>query len=442
MKVLELKKDKLSRIYLCSENQSALNQAVDLYLLQMSSRIPGFRKVKSLSSLSTEIKQARIKALREKLASNISSICLEKLHDIFVSSIKDCCIDEPAYDPEISLKTQNDSEVIFEASFETFANDMNEQIKIPCVKKYIAKINEQDTQEIMEKEAKNQNVFEKAEEGYEMKEDDTAIIDMSVVINGKENELLTKFHTEKGNFVKDIQEKLIGAKKGQEILIDIAIPPDFLDKIFKAGLPHVSKMKKFMSKPLQYKIFVHEIRKRKVFKIDDEFATHLGFEKLEDLIKNIETKLSKRAEQISNTLVETEVINYLNENLTFDVPSKLLQHEKEFYKNKTQANKSKDNENSQNELDQNDEKKIDIDKIALQNVRFNTLMQRYINKHAQITQQEMRIMNYITKGKYNNNQIYHMISRDKFMQYLISNIEKFDEEEVSFNKISDLASQK
>jgi len=136
---------------------------------------------------------------------------------------------------------------------------------------------------------------------------------------GKEIErLLAKnfsFILGEGIFIPGFEEKIIGAKKGEEREFEIIFPADFKDK-------------ELAGKEVKFKILVKEIENIELPLIDDEFSKKISGKNLEDFKKQIYKDLLSQAIAKEERKFETKILKKILEGAEIDaLPETLVEAE-------------------------------------------------------------------------------------------------------------------
>lgn len=117
-------------------------------------------------------------------------------------------------------------------------------------------------------------------------------------------------------FSKEFFEKLVGAEKGRELIIDTEFPAEHINR-------------NIAGKKIPLNVVVTDIKKKKAPALDDEFAKDMGFESLEAFKKNITEVIAKSKKAEIEVAQKAEIMNRLVELHDFDVPESLVAKETE-----------------------------------------------------------------------------------------------------------------
>ena len=118
-------------------------------------------------------------------------------------------------------------------------------------------------------------------------------------------------------FIPGFEDQIIGMKIDEERDIKVKFPEEYFSKDL-AG------------KDATFKVKVHEIKKKELPELDDEFAKDVSeFDTLEELKKSIKDRLEKDNEQKQKYETEDAVIKAVCENVKVDIPSGMIETETE-----------------------------------------------------------------------------------------------------------------
>ncbi len=148
---------------------------------------------------------------------------------------------------------------------------------------------------------------------------DIAIIDFEGLLDGKpfEGGKAEKHELEIGSntFIPGFEDQVIGMKIDEEKDLNVTFPEDYFSKDL-AG------------KPVVFKVKLHEIKKKELPKMDDEFAKDVSeFDTLEELKNNIKDRLQKENDEKAKYETEDAAIKAVCDNVKLDIPSGMLETE-------------------------------------------------------------------------------------------------------------------
>ena len=112
--------------------------------------------------------------------------------------------------------------------------------------------------------------------------------------------------------IEGFEEKLIGMKKGETRTLKLPFPKDYFEKDL-AG------------KESEFTCTVHEIKTKKLPKLDDELAKTVGFDSVVDLKTKAKEQLVSEKKGEVERKFRSDILSALIEKNTFDVPESLVQ---------------------------------------------------------------------------------------------------------------------
>ena len=118
-----------------------------------------------------------------------------------------------------------------------------------------------------------------------------------------------------GTFIPGFEEQLVNMKINEEKEIKVTFPKEYFSKDL-AG------------KEATFKVKLHEIKKKELPKLDDEFAKDVSeFDTLEELKTDIKNKMEKENEQKAKYETEEAAIKAVCDNVKIDIPSGMIDME-------------------------------------------------------------------------------------------------------------------
>ena len=118
-----------------------------------------------------------------------------------------------------------------------------------------------------------------------------------------------------GAFIPGFEEQLVNMKIDEEKEIKVTFPKEYFSKDL-AG------------KEATFKVKLHEIKKKELPKLDDEFAKDVSeFDTLKELKSDIKNKMEKENEQKTKYETEESAIKAVCDNVKIDIPSGMIDME-------------------------------------------------------------------------------------------------------------------
>ena len=117
------------------------------------------------------------------------------------------------------------------------------------------------------------------------------------------------------SFIPGFEDQIIGMKEDEERDIKVTFPEDYFSK-------------ELAGKEATFKIKLHEIKKKELPELDDEFAKDVSeFETLEELKNNIKDKKEKQNKDREKYEKQEAVVKAACENAEVDIPSGMIETE-------------------------------------------------------------------------------------------------------------------
>ena len=115
-----------------------------------------------------------------------------------------------------------------------------------------------------------------------------------------------------GHFIPGFEEQMAGMAKGGEKEIKVKFPEEYHSK-------------ELAGKDAVFAVHVHEIKKKELPQVDDEFIKDISeFDTLEEYKNDIRAKLEKRAKEQQKTALENAVIDKITEGVQVDIPDVMV----------------------------------------------------------------------------------------------------------------------
>lgn len=157
-------------------------------------------------------------------------------------------------------------------------------------------------------------------EDGEVQEGDTVVMDFDGYVDGEafEGGQAENYSLEigSGQFIPGFEEKLVGAKAGEETSVDVEFPEEYHSEDL-AG------------KPATFKVTVHDIKRKELPELDDEFAKDVdeSYETFDDMKKAIGERLQNEKQQQAEMAVKDKLVEKASENATIDIPDAMINTE-------------------------------------------------------------------------------------------------------------------
>ncbi|MBO5478765.1 MAG: trigger factor [Clostridia bacterium] len=152
-----------------------------------------------------------------------------------------------------------------------------------------------------------------------VEKDDITVIDFEGFVDGKafeggkaENHELT---IGSNTFIPGFEDQIIGMKTGEEKDINVKFPEDYFSEELKG-------------KDATFKVKLHEIKKKELPALDDEFAKDVSeFDTLKELKDSIKEKLEEENKKKAKYETEDAAVKAVCDNVEIEIPSGMIETE-------------------------------------------------------------------------------------------------------------------
>jgi trigger factor len=131
-------------------------------------------------------------------------------------------------------------------------------------------------EQLRERNATFEAVKGKAKEGDQVVIDFEGTLDGKVIAGGKAENY--PYILGSGRFFKEFEEAIAGHKAGDEVTADVAFPEDYHGK-------------EVAGKTVGFAIKIHEVKRKALPEVDEEFAKTAGFESVDEMKEKIAADL-------------------------------------------------------------------------------------------------------------------------------------------------------
>ena len=186
----------------------------------------------------------------------------------------------------------------------------------------IEKVSEEVTEEDLNKELemiqdKNARII--TAQDSEVQNKDIAVIDFEGFLDGKafDGGKAEKYELEigSGSFIPGFEEQIIGMKVGEEKDITTTFPEEY----------HSAEL---AGKETIFKIKLHEIKRKELPALDDEFAKDISeFDTFEEYKKSVKERLETSKKSMAKAERENKVIDKLADKVTIEIPESMIEME-------------------------------------------------------------------------------------------------------------------
>ena len=381
----------LKRAYEVTLESKDLNRNIETKIEEVKKTIKmdGFRPGKVPTNIIMQKHGEAINAevLNKMVNDNVGQIIQEKKF-------------RPVSQPKVDLKDPSKDKSkkekqVFNVEFELFPEiklvDFS-KIEIESTK---VKLEKKEVDKRLDLIAKNQRTYKEEKDDYKSKMEDSILLDYEGTIDGKnfdggkaEGQTIV---IGSGQYLKDLEDGLIGVKKGDNKKIKVKFPENYTQK----DLQNADAV---------FECNIKKISTPQESKVNDEFAKSVGATDLKDLKSKIESQMKKEYDDLSKSLDKKNLFEKLQENHKFPLPENLIETEFNGLKDKylyseQPASDSHKKEIKDNKLSSENEKKFKED--ANSRIQLGLILQEIgkINS-IQVTGDEMNKALYEYAGNF------------------------------------------
>ncbi len=192
----------------------------------------------------------------------------EVVDELVQQSMREAFLQEsinPAGPPHIDTMKEEGSALVYEMSYEVFPEVKEVKLDAIKVEKTVAEVKDEDVDTMLETLREQRMTWEPLKRGA--KEEDGVKVDFIGTIDGEEFEggKASNFQViiGSGNMIPGFEEQLIGKKAGQEVDVTVTFPEDY-------------QAEHLAGKEAKFAVTVLEVAKKKLPKLDKEFAALCG----------------------------------------------------------------------------------------------------------------------------------------------------------------------
>ncbi|SER91434.1 trigger factor [Salipaludibacillus aurantiacus] len=159
-----------------------------------------------------------------------------------------------------------------------------------------------------------------AVEDGQVEKGDTVVFDFEGFVDGEpfEGGKAENYSLEigSGQFIPGFEDQLVGVKSGEEAEVNVEFPEDY----------HSAEL---AGKPAKFEVKVHDIKRKDLPELDDEFAKDVNeeLESFEDLKKDVRTKLEEAKKQEADTAMKDTLVEKASENTEIEIPEAMVDTE-------------------------------------------------------------------------------------------------------------------
>ncbi|MEO0467113.1 MAG: trigger factor [Pseudomonadota bacterium] len=379
MEVTETKVEGLSRTYQVRVTASELQQKLDARIAEMQPRmnLKGFRPGKVPAS-----------HIKKMFGKSIMGEMIEALvQETNQKAIEDADV-RPASQPDMKLDSEMEqvldgaADLTYELNLDVMPDFEPADPAELEIDRPVSEIPDEELEEALTNLAEQNQKFEPRGKTAKARDGDAVVIDYLGKIDGEAFEGGAAEDATivlgQGRFIPGFEEQLVGAKAGQEPELNVTFPEDY-------------PAENLAGKEAVFEVKVKEIRAPEIPEIDDEFATGLGLEDLEQLKGMMTSQLEGRYSQASRAKAKRKLLDILDEKHDFDLPAGMVDQEFNQIWAQVEQEKEAGRLDEEESKKSDDELKADYRKIAERRVRLGLVLAEMGRKaDVQISEQDVQ----------------------------------------------------
>ncbi|MCL7748075.1 trigger factor [Halalkalibacter alkaliphilus] len=284
---------------------AALDQAFKKVVKKVN--VPGFRKGKVPRSLFE--KQYGVESLYQDALDIL-------LPEAYAGAVAEAGI-EPVDRPEIDIETmEKGATLVFTAKVTVKPEVELGEYKGLEVEEQDTTVTDEDVDAELKQLQERQAELVVVEDGA-IENGDTAVFDFEGFVDGEafEGGQADNYSLEigSGQFIPGFEEQLVGLKAGEEKDVEVTFPEEY----------HAENL---AGKPATFKVKIHDIKRKELPALDDEFAKDANeeVETLEELKTQLKDKLQKDKDHQAEHAVRDTLVQKAADNATIDIPEAMV----------------------------------------------------------------------------------------------------------------------
>jgi len=295
------------------------------------------------------------------------------------------------------------------------------------IEKPVAKVDDAEIQQRLEALARRNLSYTDKPEGAEAAEKDRVVIDFVGKIDGEPfeggNGTDISVDLGSGSFIPGFEEKLIGAKAGEEKTIEASFPSNYLSD-------------KLAGKTATFDVTVKAVQQPGDLVIDDALAKSVGMDSLDKLRSVIGDTIGREFAAASRRKVKRQLLDALDEKFSFDLPPSLLEQEFKNVWGQVEQDMKRSGRTFEDEQTTEEAAKEDYRKIAARRVRLGLVLaeigeankiqvgeeevtRAVVERARQFPGQEQQIWEFYRKNPQAVAELRAPIFEDKVVDYLL-----------------------
>ncbi len=425
----------LKREFEFTIESSVLNKGVEdkVSELRKTIKMDGFRPGKVPNNI-----------IIQKHGEAINAEVLSQLINQNVGKIIDEKKLRPVSQPKVDLKNEKDDkpdvDKLFTLSFEIFPEIKIADFSKIEIKSKKVKLGKAEIDKRMDLIASSNKTYKEQPDNYKSKNEDSVMLDYEGTIDGKnfdggkaENQTIVIGNN---RYLKDLEEGLVGVKKGDVKKVKVKFPADY-------------SAKELQNADAVFECDIKKISSPQETKVDDAFAKSVGAKDLKDLRTKIEEQMSNEYSDLSKNMNKRELFEKLTAAHSFDLPEDLVETEfknlqENYFNSQNPVSEEHKKEIKDRKLSTENEKKLKKD--ATERIHLGLILQE-VGKVNEITVtpeemnkalfdyasnfkgQEQKVIDYYRNNKEAAMQLQAPLYENKIVDFILSKVKLKEEEQ-------------
>ena len=303
----------LKRGYEFTVAADVYNKSLDAKIQEIKKtiKVDGFRPGKVPNNIIMQKHGEAINAevLNAVVNENVSKIIQENKH-------------RPVSQPKVDFKNEKDNkpneDKVFKIEFELFPEIEIAKFDKIEIESTSVKLDKKEIDKRIEMIAKSQRTYKEKPDDYKSKKDDSILLDYEGTIDGKnfdggkaENQTIV---LGSGRYIKDLEDGLVGCKKGDKKNVKVKFPADY-------------NAKELQNADAVFQCEIKKVSSPEESKVNDELAKSMGAENLKDLKSKVETQMKTEYSDLTKNLDKKNLFEKLQKIHDFELPQDLIDAE-------------------------------------------------------------------------------------------------------------------
>ncbi len=255
------------------------------------------------------------------------AVMSEILEEIVTDANKQALEDRglrPALDPKVELDGEiadvvaGKSDLAYTMAVEILPEVELTDLKAIELERMVADVDDKDVTEAIERIAADQKAYvsredkEKAQDGDRLTIDFTGDLEGEPFEGGSGESVMLVIGS--NQFIPGFEEQLSGAKKGDEVDVNVTFPDDY-------------QAEHLAGKKAHFAVTVQDVAKPEDIEVNDEFAKQLGLESLDKLQELMRERIKDDYARMSRMHLKRTLLDALDETHKFDLPEGMVEAE-------------------------------------------------------------------------------------------------------------------